>query len=152
MAAIKKKLHFQFQEKDVDENSMAFEDVYIFPSGDKYEGQILRTKNGGLERSGFGKQIAINGTIYEGQWLSDAMNGHGCLSHSSGDSYEGQFSHNQFHGIGTYTWANGAYLHGNFEHNRLEGKGVFTDTMNQIWEGHFSHKLATGLMFKLNMN
>ena len=82
------------------------------------EGQILRTKTGGLERSGFGKQIAMNGTIYEGQWLNDAMNGHGRLSHSSGDCYEGEFLDNQFHGIGTYTWANGAYLYGYFEHNR----------------------------------
>ncbi|XP_052830912.1 MORN repeat-containing protein 2-like [Octopus bimaculoides] len=154
MAAKGKKLSLKQKEKTNDgiEKVVIHENAYIFPNGDRYEGQYVYSQDGNVQRSGFGKHILADGTLYEGMWKDDAMNGTGLLRHSSGDVYEGEFLNNQFHGEGTYTWANGSYVKGNFVKNKMEGKGEFCDTMKQIWDGDFHKQTATGLQFRLNTN
>ncbi|XP_014789518.1 MORN repeat-containing protein 2 [Octopus bimaculoides] len=153
MAVKNKKLYLKQKEKNNEANSKQIqENAYIFPNGDRYEGQFLYTQDGNVQRSGFGRYIAAEGTVYQGMWKDDAMNGIGQLKHSSGDVYEGDFLNNQFHGEGTYTWANGSFVKGNFVRNKLDGKGQFCDTMKQLWDGDFHKQTATGLRFKLNMN
>ncbi|XP_076437871.1 uncharacterized protein LOC143277032 [Babylonia areolata] len=125
--------------------------VYMFPNGDKYEGDYLITEGGSLERCGKGTHTTAEGTVYEGQWVGDKMNGIGTLSHPSGATYHGEFVDNQFHGKGCYTWPNGSNYEGQFVENRLEGEGQFTDTVSQQWTGTFRYKAAPGLRFKLNM-
>ncbi|KAK7092055.1 MORN repeat-containing protein 2-like [Littorina saxatilis] len=125
--------------------------VYMFPNGDKYEGEYMATEGGSLERSGRGKHTTAEGTVYDGDWLSDKMNGTGTLQHPSGARYCGDFVNNQFHGHGSFTWPNGSFYEGQFVENRLEGEGQFTDTVSQQWTGTFRYKAAPGLRFKLNM-
>lgn len=125
--------------------------IYMFPNGDKYEGEYISLEGGSLERNGRGKHITANGTVYEGNWVGDKMNGFGKLEHPSGATYEGDFVNNQFHGEGKYTWPNGSFYEGHFVENRLEGQGQFTDTVSQQWTGTFRFKAAPGLRFKLNM-
>ncbi|XP_029656878.2 MORN repeat-containing protein 2, partial [Octopus sinensis] len=117
MAVKSKKLSLKQREKNDANDKAIKENAYIFPSGDRYEGQFLHTQDGNVQRSGFGRHIAAEGTVYQGMWKDDAMNGTGQLKHSSGDVYEGGFLNNQFHGEGTYTWANGSYVKGNFVRN-----------------------------------
>lgn len=126
--------------------------VYMFPNGDKYEGECIQTENGSIERTGQGIHIGATGIIYQGSWEGDRMNGLGKLLHPSGASYEGDFVNNQFHGNGKYTWPNKSYYNGQFVENRMEGEGEFTDTEGQVWTGLFRYKAAPGLKFKLAMS
>ncbi|KAK0053934.1 MORN repeat-containing protein 2 [Biomphalaria pfeifferi] len=126
--------------------------VFIFPNGDKYEGDCIQTELGSLERNGQGTHTSVSGIVYEGSWANDNMNGKGKLTHPSNAVYEGDFVNNQFHGHGKYTWPDGSYYVGTFLENRLEGEGEFYDTEGQIWTGAFRFRAAPGLKFKLNMN
>ncbi|MCJ8736509.1 hypothetical protein PDJAM_G00013430 [Pangasius djambal] len=124
---------------------------YIFPNGDKYEGECCHTSDGVVMRKGFGTQTSSSGTTYTGEWNDDKMNGRGTLSHPSGAVYKGQFRDNMYHGSGTYHFPDGTKYSGTFSNNRLEGEGEFTDLEGLVWTGNFHGKAAPGLKLKLNM-
>ncbi|XP_071389731.1 MORN repeat-containing protein 2 [Centroberyx affinis] len=124
---------------------------YIFPNGDRYEGECSRSASGVVMRSGTGKQITASGIIYTGEWHEDKMNGRGTLQHPSGAVYEGDFKDNMYHGTGTYTFADASEYTGNFCKNRLEGDGAFTDTQGLVWTGDFHGKAALGLKLQHNI-
>ncbi|XP_017331242.1 MORN repeat-containing protein 2 [Ictalurus punctatus] len=125
--------------------------LYIFPNGDKYEGECCQTSDGVAMRKGFGTQTSSSGTMYTGEWNDDKMNGSGTLSHPSGAVYKGQFRDNTYHGSGTYHFPDGTKYSGTFSNNRLEGEGEFTDLEGLVWTGNFHGKAAPGLKLKLNM-
>nr|XP_045739919.1 MORN repeat-containing protein 2 [Mirounga angustirostris] len=124
---------------------------FIFPNGDKYDGDCTRTSSGIFERNGIGIHTTPNGIVYTGSWKDDKMNGFGRLEHFSGAVYEGHFKDNMFHGLGTYTFPNGAKYTGNFSENRVEGEGQYTDTQGLEWCGNFHFTAAPGLRLKLHM-
>ncbi|XP_037004935.2 MORN repeat-containing protein 2 [Artibeus jamaicensis] len=124
---------------------------FIFPNGDKYDGDCTRTPSGIFERNGIGIHTTPNGIVYTGSWKDDKMNGFGRLQHFSGAAYEGHFKDNMFHGLGTYTFPNGAKYTGNFNENRVEGEGQYTDTQGLEWCGSFHFTAAPGLRLKLHM-
>nr|XP_054748030.1 MORN repeat-containing protein 2-like [Lytechinus pictus] len=125
--------------------------VFVFPNGDRYEGDYVKTDDGAIERNGHGLHITPDGLCYDGEWAGDKMNGQGKLTHPSGSVYEGEFVNNQFHGKGRYTFANKAVFDGEFNENKMEGDGQFADTDKQVWFGAFHCKAAPGLKFKLSM-
>lgn len=125
--------------------------TFVFPNGDRYEGEYVQ-EDGSIIRSGRGIHTTKDGSIYDGEWSNDKMNGVGKLTHHSGACYAGEFVNNQFHGRGLYTWPNGSSYEGDFNENRLEGKGNFTDTEQQIWTGQFRYKAAPGLQFQLKLD
>nr|XP_033793065.1 MORN repeat-containing protein 2 isoform X2 [Geotrypetes seraphini] len=94
-----------------------FQISFVFPNGDKYDGECIRTASGVLERNGVGTHKNPNGVIYKGNWMNDKMNGIGRLEHPSGAVYEGEFIDNMFHGTGVYTFPNGAKYTGTFFEN-----------------------------------
>ncbi|XP_055478172.1 MORN repeat-containing protein 2 [Psammomys obesus] len=124
---------------------------FIFPNGDKYDGDCTRTQSGSYERNGMGIHTTPNGIVYTGSWKDDKMNGFGRLEHFSGAVYEGQFKDNMFHGLGTYTFPSGAKYTGNFNENRVEGEGEYTDIQGLQWSGTFHFTAAPGLRLKLYM-
>ncbi|XP_059263605.1 MORN repeat-containing protein 2 [Mustela nigripes] len=124
---------------------------FIFPNGDKYDGDCTRTSSGIFERNGIGTHTTPNGIVYKGSWKDDKMNGFGRLEHFSGAVYEGHFKDNMFHGLGTYTFPNGAKYTGNFNENRVEGEGQYTDIRGLEWCGNFHFTAAPGLRLKLHM-
>ncbi|CAH1772922.1 unnamed protein product [Owenia fusiformis] len=139
------------EKKTKDDSPEVLTGVYMFPNGDKYNGEYLQI-DGGLERTGSGTHVTAEGTCYTGQWENDKMNGQGTLEHPLGATYIGDFKDNMFHGRGKYTWPNGSFYDGNFVENRIEGEeGEFTDTEGQIWTGTFRYKAAPGLRFKLSL-
>ncbi|XP_077620346.1 MORN repeat-containing protein 2, partial [Crocuta crocuta] len=124
---------------------------FIFPNGDKYDGDCTRTSSGIFERNGIGIHTTPNGIVYTGSWKDDKMNGFGRLEHFSGAVYEGHFKDNMFHGLGTYTFPTGAKYTGNFNENRVEGEGQYTDVQGLEWCGNFHFTAAPGLKLKLHM-
>ncbi|GFS25910.1 MORN repeat-containing protein 2 [Elysia marginata] len=126
--------------------------IYMFPNGDKYDGECIQTEGDSVERTGHGVHTTVLGIVYDGMWENDKMNGKGKLTHASGAEYEGEFVNNQFHGVGKYVWPNGSFYQGQFVENRMEGQGEFTDTEGQVWIGNFHYKAAPGLKFKLAMS
>ncbi|XP_049640958.1 MORN repeat-containing protein 2 [Suncus etruscus] len=124
---------------------------FIFPNGDKYEGECTRSPSGVVERNGTGTHTTPNGIVYTGSWKDDKMNGFGRLQHFSGTVYEGQFKDNMFHGLGTYVFPTGAKYSGNFNENRVEGEGQYTDTHGLEWVGTFHFTAAPGLRLKMHM-
>ncbi|XP_075968039.1 MORN repeat-containing protein 2 isoform X2 [Anarhichas minor] len=118
---------------------------YIFPNGDRYEGECDSSALGVMKRSGAGKHTSAGGVIYTGEWLEDKIHGRGTLQHPSGALYEGEFQENMYHGTGTYTFPDGSTYKGHFHNNRLEGDGAFTDTQGRVWTGEFLGKAALGL-------
>ncbi|XP_049508674.1 MORN repeat-containing protein 2 [Panthera uncia] len=124
---------------------------FVFPNGDKYDGDCTRTSSGIFERNGIGIHTTPNGIVYTGSWKDDKMNGFGRLEHFSGAVYEGHFKDNMFHGLGTYTFPTGAKYTGNFNENRVEGEGQYTDVQGLEWCGNFHFTAAPGLRLKLHM-
>ncbi|KAJ8013854.1 hypothetical protein DPEC_G00034130 [Dallia pectoralis] len=124
---------------------------YIFPNGDKYEGECSRSSDGVMVRSGTGKHTSATDGTYIGEWHDDKMNGSGTLVHLSGAIYEGDFKDNMYHGVGKYSFPDGTKYYGHFSKNRFEGDGEFTDLQGLVWTGSFHNKAAPGLKLKLNM-
>ncbi|XP_010786291.1 MORN repeat-containing protein 2 [Notothenia coriiceps] len=123
---------------------------YIFPNGDKYEGECSMCA-GVMMRSGTGTHTSAGGIIYTGEWLEDKMHSRGTLNHPSGALYEGEFKDNMYHGTGRYTFPDGSTYKGPFNKNRLEGDGAFTDTQGLVWTGEFHGKAALGLKMLHNI-
>ncbi|XP_019134506.2 MORN repeat-containing protein 2 [Larimichthys crocea] len=124
---------------------------YIFPNGDRYEGECSRCASGVMMRSGAGKHTSEGGVIYTGEWHEDKMHGRGTLQHPSGALYEGEFKDNMYHGTGTYTFPDGCTYKGHFQENRLEGEGTFTNPQGLVWTGEFHGKAALGLKMQHNV-
>ncbi|KAL0964548.1 hypothetical protein UPYG_G00325470 [Umbra pygmaea] len=124
---------------------------YIFPNGDRYEGECSRSSDGVVLRRGMGKHTSAGGVTYTGEWHDDKINGKGTLEHPSGAMYEGDFKDNMYHGAGTYSFPDGSRYCGSFSNNRLDGDGEYTDAQRLVWTGIFHNKAAPGLTLKLNM-
>ncbi|MEE6474958.1 hypothetical protein FKM82_010550 [Ascaphus truei] len=128
-----------------------FQISFVFPNGDRYDGECTRTPSGSLERNGTGVHTSPNGVTYSGSWKDDRMSGPGKLEHPSGAVYEGEFTDNKFHGKGIYIFPNGAKYIGNFDENKMAGEGEYVDTEGLQWKGTFYNHAAPGLKLKLEM-
>eukprot|EP00111_Clytia_hemisphaerica_P016718 TCONS_00049574-protein len=126
-------------------------DVFIFPNGDKYEGNFCQLSDETISRCGTGRHTTHDGIIMEGTWENNKLNGKGKIVHPSGACYEGDVLDNMMHGQGTYVFTDKSIYEGQFNENRLEGEGQLTDPSGQVWCGMFTKDSANGLEFKLNM-
>eukprot|EP00794_Sanderia_malayensis_P012083 gene12083-13327_t len=138
------------ERKKTDIEYPVVEGVFMFPNGDKYDGQHKQVDDA-IMRVGVGEHTSSEGTVYRGEWQNDTMNGRGVLTHPSGAIYEGDFLNNMMHGHGKYTWPDGSKYEGPFHQNRLEGTGKFTDNKLKVWTGMFSNRTAKDLRYELNM-
>ncbi|XP_053567902.1 MORN repeat-containing protein 2 [Bombina bombina] len=136
-------------QKEIELAPEVFNISFVFPNGDRYEGECTKTLSGSLERNGTGVHTSQQGFVYLGSWKNDKMNGIGKLKHPSGAVYEGEFLDNMFHGKSTYTFPNGARYIGIFNQNKMEGEGEFVDMNGLQWKGTFHHKAAPGLKLKI---
>ena len=87
----------------------------------KFEGGFKDDK-----RSGRGKLIFKDGSVYEGFYENDFWQGLGKLNYSSGDYFEGNFIEGKYSGIGTYISKNGEKYIGNWKDDEKNGFGVIT--------------------------
>ncbi|MEM9819428.1 MAG: hypothetical protein AAF985_00090 [Bacteroidota bacterium] len=87
-----------------------------------YTGTI---KNG--KRHGQGTFVAKDGTVWEGEWENDVLQGTVILRKNTGDVYEGEIRNYQRHGYGTYRWRNsGNLFEGDWKNDQRDGKAKYT--------------------------
>ena len=115
--------------------------VFIYESGDRYEGEWKFNK-----KNGYGKYYFSNGDIYDGEFKAGTKHGKGLYLYSSGEVYDGFYANNQMDGVGTYKYKDGAQYTGEFKCNAKHGKGVYTYSDGAIHDGiwHFGEARGHG--------
>ena len=95
---------------------------------------IFHTEDGWIEihpsepepKNGVYVYEMLDGTIYEGQFKNDLINGYGKMTMSDGTIYEGEFENDVINGYGKMTMSDGTIYEGQFENDVIEGPpGVF---------------------------
>jgi len=128
-------------------------DSFIFPNGDRYDGEYIMIDNNQIIRHGYGKYISVNQQfIYEGSWDQDKMHGKGRLTFSNGTSYEGEFQSNFYQGLGTYTWPDGAQYTGLWQDSKAIGKAEYFDPNLGILFVGMADKQEIHMRYKLNFS
>jgi hypothetical protein len=105
---------------------------FIYPFGDKYEGEWKEGK-----KHGKGTYSFASGSKYEGEWEEDKKHGKGTYSYASRDKYEGEWKEGKKHGKGTYIYAPLDRYEGVWKDDKRHGKGIFISgniVLEQIWE------------------
>jgi ankyrin repeat protein len=80
-----------------------------------------------------------NGTIYEGDWVNETMDGQGTLTFSNGERYEGQWVHALKQGNGVYVFQDGEKYDGQWMADKRSGSGVYTIPDGGRFEGTWSN-------------
>lgn len=102
------------------------------------------------QRTGNGRCVFPQGSVYDGEWLNNKKHGFGTYTFSSTSSpvasYEGYFSHGKLHGKGSITYRSGAIFIGEFANNNIKtkSKGAITGMfhMPSLCEGTFTSNTA----------
>lgn len=112
----------------------------VYTAGNiKFEGQFVSG-----ERTGFGRLVENDGTIYEGEFRNDQKSGKGIVKFSNGNSYEGEFLHHKANGYGEYYYASGATYKGNWKDDLFHGKGIYSSDESR-YEGDFKYGKRDGI-------
>ena len=111
-----------------------------YDSGDVYEGELLR-----LRRSGQGVVRMADGTVLEGTFAEDELNGSGRIQFSNGDEYDGELRDGLFDGYGTYRWASGAVYMGYYSAGKRNGSGKTISENGYTYEGTYVNDVKEGL-------
>uniref|UniRef100_A0A673KXW8 MORN repeat containing 2 n=1 Tax=Sinocyclocheilus rhinocerous TaxID=307959 RepID=A0A673KXW8_9TELE len=99
--------------READQKITTLKISYIFPNGDKYEGECCRTSD-------------ASGVTYTAEWDNDKE-----LLHTlQGAFYSDLFRDNMHHGKGTYRFPDGTEYTGTFNNN---SENVFTVDQQLSW-------------------
>lgn len=107
------------------------------------EGTFTGTRVDG-KKTGIGTYKWNDGTIYEGNFENDNINGTGKLTTVDNGIYEGEFKDGQKSGTGTYTFANGDIYTGSWENDQMSGEGTYTFQNGDKYVGNFSNNKFNG--------
>ena len=131
--------------------------TFIWPNGDKYNGDWKNQKPHGL-----GTFKWVNGTKYIGDWEFGIQNGQGTVTWANGDKYIGGRKNGEADGQGTFIFANGITQSGEWKNGNLierdskgkaigcvegncdNGKGTFKWPNGDKYEGDWSNGQRTG--------
>ncbi len=85
-----------------------------------------------------------DGTIYDGEWKSNKINGTGSLIYGNGDKYIGKFVDGKKNGKGIYTWSNGEVYNGEWVNDKLTGSGTYTFKNGDVYNGEWANNKMNG--------
>ena len=101
------------------------------------------------KKEGFGKYVWADGSIYEGKWLDNRINGRGVYLWKDGRKYYGEWANNDMEGIGIYCWADGRRYDGEYHNDKKCGFGIYVWNDGRRYEGWWfkgkQHGLGTYL-------
>jgi hypothetical protein len=113
-----------------------------YPGGAVYEGMC---RPGTDIREGYGKYIWASGSIYEGEYKDDEINGKGKLIWARGDTYEGEWKDNKRHGKGKMINADGTIYEGDWKDDKINGVGKYIGADGAIYEGEHKDDKRNGV-------
>lgn len=116
------------------------QEISDHPEKDSYVGQY----NGDGKRHGLGTYTWEDGTVYQGRWRNDLMEGKGSLKFANGNKYEGNFSKSMPFGMGVYMWANGDVYQGGFLDGKMHGRGLLVTASGERHEGTWINNEVNG--------
>lgn len=93
---------------------------------------------GGDCRNGIGVYIWDSGNTYEGNFINGKRTGQGTFTFANGDIYTGDFLDGKFSGHGRYTYADGDVYDGRWQNGKMAGKGVLQRSDGSKQEGTYS--------------
>uniref|UniRef100_A0A5F9C5A9 Uncharacterized protein n=1 Tax=Oryctolagus cuniculus TaxID=9986 RepID=A0A5F9C5A9_RABIT len=118
---------------------------FVFPDGDKYDGEYTKASSGVYERNGIDIHTTPHRINHSGSWKDDKINGFRKCKHFSGAVYEEQFKDDRLQGLGTYRFPNGAKYTRNFH----ESIGEYTDIQGLKLSCNLHLTVAPGLKLHL---
>lgn len=86
---------------------------------------------------GDGKFAFDSGSVYEGRWGDNFIDGNGILNTPSDGTYEGGFSRSKKSGKGTYRWEDGSIYKGEWKNDKMCGQGEYTTPSGFVYKGTF---------------
>lgn len=100
------------------------------------------------KKSGFGRAIYPDGSIYMGEWLDNLPHGKGRLQSYtesvSKEYYDGEWKLGQMDGKGKQQWRDGTVYEGYFSKGQKDGKGVFSWPDGNRYDGEYKSDLRHG--------
>ena len=121
-----------------------------------YEGQYTGAD---YKKNGHGKLTYSDGTVYEGNWVNDAMSGYGKLTFPRMKSrlatnmrdnmiypsiYEGEWNDNRKSGTGTMVYHDGSVYTGQWDNDLVNGNGKMVYYYGDVYEGEFVNEQQHG--------
>ncbi|MFI0435663.1 MAG: hypothetical protein ACH350_08080 [Parachlamydiaceae bacterium] len=105
--------------------------IKLLLNGNLYEGIA---KDGALTK---GSITENDGTIHQGEFQHDKLNGQGKIKKPDGTLFEGTFKDGQLDGMGSISYPSGIIDQGMFKEGILDGKGTITSNGFKVYEGEF---------------
>ena len=116
--------------------------TFIWPNGDKYNGNWKNQKPHGL-----GTFKWVNGTKYIGDWEFGIQNGQGTVTWANGDKYIGGRKNGEADGQGTFIYANGTAQSGEWKNGNLIERETSGKAIGCV-EGNCDNGKGTGVWEK----
>lgn len=103
---------------------------YTFENGDVYEGEWVSNV-----MEGQGTYTAENGEVWSGTWENNALT-QGTFTYITGEIYAGKFENNMFNGQGTYTSNDGSTYSGIWKDDKLNGHAIINFSNGDKYDGN----------------
>lgn len=93
---------------------------------------------------GYGKFKSANGSILEGIWEKNRLDGIGIELWEDDTYYQGELKGGMKNGIGLYRWPDGTIYEGEWINNKISGYGIITFNDEKVYRGQIENGLMHG--------